>query len=165
MTWPDRRPEVATGERVLAHARTRTGTVLAGTRAALFLPGPDGGAIRVPWECVQSADWDDETATLRVSEMGTWGEQRPSHSFVLLRPDRLLQLLRERVSASILWQQSVPIRGRQGVRVIARRSLGSAERIEWFYDFDPGIDPSDPDVRRLADAALHAAQHQLGLAP
>ncbi len=72
--------EVAAGEKVLAWAATESG-VVAGTRSALYLPG--GG--RIPWEQVEAADWDLDAATLKVSEVGTWGEPRP---VVLLRADR-----------------------------------------------------------------------------
>ena len=73
--------EVAAGERVLAWASSSAGPV-AGTRAALYLP--DGG--RIPWEQVEAADWDLDSETLKVSEVGTWGEPRPTYSFVLGRP-------------------------------------------------------------------------------
>ena len=77
---------------------------------------------RIPWEQVEAADWDLDSATLRISEVGTWGEPRPAYSFVLTEPGRLLQLVRERVTATVVLQRHVPIRGSRGVRVIARRA-------------------------------------------
>ena len=34
---------------------------------------------RLPWEQVEAADWDRDTSTLRVSEVGSWGEPRVEH--------------------------------------------------------------------------------------
>ena len=64
-----RRPdlEVAPGERLLAWTTAADGTVVGGTRDALYLPE------RLPWEQVEAADWDSDTSTFRVREVGTWG--------------------------------------------------------------------------------------------
>jgi hypothetical protein len=149
--------EVSAGEKVLAWASTETGAV-AGTRSALYLP--DG--VRIPWEQVEAADWDLDSETLRVTEVGTWGEPRPVHSLVLSEPSRLLQLVRERVTASVLLQRHVPIRGRLGVRIIARRATTGARDLTWLFDYDEGIDPDDPFVEHAAQEALTAARSELG---
>jgi hypothetical protein len=149
--------EVATGEKVLAWASSGTGPV-AGSRSALYLPG----AVRIPWEQVESADWDLETETLKVTEVGTWGEPRPTHSLVLSEPARLLQLVRERVTASVALQRHVPIRDGLGVRVIARRAPAGARELTWLFEYDAGIDPDDPFVAHAAQEALTAARDELG---
>ena len=149
--------EVAAGEKVLAWAASETGPV-AGTRSALYLPG--GG--RIPWEQVESADWDLESATLKVSEVGTWGEPRPAYSFVLTEPSRLLQLVRERVTATVVLQRHVPIRGSRGVRVIARRAATGDGGLTWLFEYDAGIDPNDPFVEHAAQEALAAARGEIG---
>ncbi len=152
---------VAPGERLLAWAVAADGRVVGGTRDAVYVPD------RIPWEQVEAADWDSETDTLRVSEVGTWGHRRPVHLLVLSAPDRLLQLVRERVTASVVLQRHVPVDGRRGLRVIARRppsGRGRLSEVTWVYEFDEGVDPDDPDVRRLADEALAAARADVGLA-
>ena len=148
--------EVAAGEKVLAWAAAADGAV-AGTRAALYLPG----GHRVPWEHVEAADWDRDSETLRVSEVGTWGEPRPTYSFVLGEPSRLLQLVRERVTASVVLQRHVPIRGKRGVRVIARRPPTGERELAWFFEYDDGIDPDDPFVAHAAHEALAAARGEI----
>jgi hypothetical protein len=155
--------EVAAGERLLAWAPLVEGGWVAGTRDALYLPGS-----RVPWEQVQSADWDRDDGRLRVSEVGTWGEPRPLH--VLAVPDsavkdadRLLQLVRERVTASVLLTRHVRVTGRRGVRVVARRAPSGRSEVAWFYEYDEGIDPDDPVVRLAASEALASAQDEVGL--
>ena len=115
--------DVEPGERVLAWA-TGAGGAVAGTREALYL----SGGHRVPWEQVESADWDLEARTLTVSEVGSWGESRPVHALELDEPARLLQLVRERVTATVLLQRHVAVHDKAGVRVIARRApTGSRE--------------------------------------
>jgi hypothetical protein len=152
--------DVAAGERVLAWAETADGAV-AGTRDALYVRGASGAA-RIPWELVEAADWDNETSVLRVSEVGTWGEQRREHTLGLEQPGRLLELVRERVTASIVLQRHVPVRGRRGLRVIARRAPRGDRPVQWLYEYDEGIDPADPDVARLAEEALDAARRDVG---
>ena len=149
--------EVAAGEKVLAWAAAESG-VVAGTRAALYLPG--GG--RIPWEEVEAADWDLDSETLRVTEVGRWGEPRPAHSFVLAEPGRLLQLVRERVTATVVIQRHVAIRGSRGVRVIARRAATGARELTWLFEYDEGIDPDDPFVEHAAQEALAAARDEIG---
>lgn len=154
----DRRPDlpVPAGERLLAWGTTPDGVVVGGTRDALYLP------LRVPWEQVEAADWDNETSELRVSEVGAWGEIRREHRFAIDEPGRLLELIRERVTASVVLQRHVPITGRLGLRVIARRPPSLTAEITWVYEFDDGIDPDDPAVRLAAAEALAAARGEVG---
>jgi len=148
--------EVGPGERVLAWANTDGDVVLAGTRDAVYLPH------RVPWEEVESVGWDAESTTLRISEVGEWGEQRPEHAFVVAEPGRFLQLVRERVTASVVYQCAVAVADRRHLRVIARRAPGRPAELRWIYEYDDGVDPADPAVRLAAAEALATAQEELG---
>ena len=146
--------EVASGETTLVAALTADGRPVAGTRDALYLP------FRIPWERVEAADWDSETSTLRVSETD-------SEPFaVVLEPDeprRLLELIRERVTASVVLQRHVSVTGSRGLRVIARRAPGRRDNLLWATRYDDGVDPDDPDVRRLAAETLALAKSDVGL--
>ena len=159
-------PELAVGpgERVLAWCRTADDGVLAGTRDALYVEVPGGGVARIPWEQVEAADWDADTDVLRVSLVGSWGQQRVEHALALSEPGRLLELVRERVTASVVLQRHVQLAGRRGVRVIGRRAPRGDAPIEWFYEYDEGVDPADPAVRSAAAEALVAARGDVGLA-
>ena len=148
--------EVGPGERVLAWAEAAEGMV-AGTRDALYV-----GSTRIAWELVEAADWDRDTSVLRVSEVGTWGEHRPEHRLTIEKPGRLLELVRERVTASVVLQRHVPLRGRRGLRVIARRAPRGDRPVVWVFEYDAGVDPEDPEVQRVARAALAAAQEEVG---
>jgi hypothetical protein len=57
----------------------------------------------------------------------------------------------------------VVVRGRRGLRVIARRAPHGRGELFWVYEFDEGVDPDDPRVRRLAEQELRAAQADVGL--
>jgi hypothetical protein len=153
---------VAAGEKVLARAESTSGEVVAGTRDALYLPGP-AGPTRLPWEQVEAADWDRDTDLLRVSEVGSWGEQRVEHTLTIEEPGRLLELVRERVTASVVLQRHVSLEGRRGLRVIARRAPRGDRPLRWFYEYDEGIDPDDARVREVAEATLTAARDEVGL--
>lgn len=161
MRGRSRRPGVAVlpGERVLAWTALDDGRTMAGTREALYLP--DG--TRVPWESVEAARWERDSATFVVSEVGTWGAQRPVHRLALTDPGRFLELVRERVSATVVLQRHVAITGRRGVRVIARRDPSGDRAVTWVYEYDEGVDPDDPAVRAAAREALAVAREQVGL--
>jgi hypothetical protein len=154
------RPEVAVGrgESLLAWAETDDGRIVAGTRDAVYLDG-----TRLPWEDVEAADWDRETDQFRLSEVGSWGDLRAEHVFTIAEPGRLLELVRERVTASVVLQRHVPVTGRRGLRVIARRAPRGDRPVRWFYEYDEGVDPDDPEVRAAAREALELAQRDVGL--
>ena len=150
--------EVEAGERLLAWAPVAGGRWVAGTRDALYLPD-----ARLPWEEVEAADWDHDLSLLRVSEVGQWGLPRVEHGLVLddtapSETDRFLQLVRERVTASVLLVRHVPITGKRGVRVVGRRAPAGRKPVQWVYEYDAGIDPTDPVVQAAAAAALATAQ-------
>ncbi|MGZ5399125.1 MAG: hypothetical protein ACXWDL_09690 [Nocardioides sp.] len=148
---------VGPGESVLAWAEATDGTLVAGTRDALYV-----GEDRLPWEQVETAGWDRDADLLRISEVGTWGQPRVEHAFSFDDPGRLLQLVRERVTASVVLQRHVMVDGRRGLRVIARRAPRGDRPVAWFYEYDEGVDPSDPAVREAAENALSAAREELG---
>ncbi len=150
------------GERVLAGTEAGERVWLLGTHEALHVVG-DGQARRIPWERVEQADWNSDEEQLVVSEVGEFGRVRPQHRFAVTEPGLLLELVRERVTASVVLQRRVPVAGKRGLSVIGRRSPGGAGEVVWSYDFDPGVDPEDPAVMVAAEAALRAARDELGL--
>jgi len=153
-------PAVARGERVLAWAVGPDGRAIGGTRDALYLP--DREPPRLPWEEIAKAEWDSDERVLRVVEVGTYGALQPEHRILLVDPDRLLTLVRERVTASIVVQRHVPVRGRLGVRVLGRRPPAGSGGIAWFVEYDVGLDPADPSVEAVVDAALASARGDVG---
>jgi hypothetical protein len=155
--------EVAAGERLLAWSPVVGGRWVAGTRDALYLPD-----ARLAWEEIEAADWEHDLGLLRVSEVGQWGRPRVEHALTLddttpTETDRLLQLVRERVTASVLLVRHVPITGKRGVRVVGRRAPSGLTPVRWVYEYDAGIDPEDPVVQAAAAAALAMAKDDAGV--
>lgn len=151
---------------MLAWAETEDG-VAGGTRLALYVvptSEPASGIVRVPWEQIEAADWDRDASVLTVTEVGSWGSPRAEHLLAIAEPGRLLELVRERVTASVVLQRHVAIEGRRGVRVIARRSGDDTRPLSWLFQYDEGIDPTDPFVEQAAQEALLAARDEVGSA-
>ena len=153
-------PSLRRGERLLATATTASGALVGGSRDALHLP--DREPARLPWEEIATAEWDTDERTLRVVEIGSYGDPQPEHVLVLDDPDRLLSLVRERVTASMVVQRHVAVRGRLGARILGRRAPGGHGPIAWFVDYAPGRDPADPEVAAGVDAALATARDDVG---
>lgn len=162
------RADLQRATRVLAACSAADGTWLLGTRDALLVVPPEGEARTLPWERVESADWDRDEDRLRVVGVGEYGHPKPTRVLTVADddPSLFLQLLRERVTASVVLQRRVVVSGKRGLTVIARRSPAGANDLTdltWAYELDPGLDPDDPEVQRLADAGVRAAAEELGL--
>lgn len=134
---------------------------LLGTRLALYLVTAGEGTVRLPWETVQAADWDQDAETLTVSEVGEYGAARAAYVFSLEAPVLLLQLIRERVTASVVLQRGYLVDGKTGFKVIGRRSPNGGP-IAWMHEYDAGIDPESPEVRAAAEEALVRARADVG---
>jgi hypothetical protein len=165
------------GDKVLAHTGAADGTWLLGTRSGLVIVGAssaeppasvesgpsDGPVETIRWEQVETADWNRDEERFRIAEVGEFGQPRPVHEFTLSNPGRLLQLIRERVTASVLLQRRVELPGsRSGLTVVARRSPHRDGEISWAVEYDVGVDPADPAVVEVATAGLRAAQDEVG---
>ena len=157
------RAGLARGDKVLASAQAADGSWLLGTRRSLVLLLSEG-VEHLAWEEVEDAAWDQEEGRLRVTGVGSYGEPRPSYDFTMEDPALLLQLIRERVTASIVLQRRVPVRGKLGLTVIGRRSPVGGP-VAWMHAYDPGLDPGDPEVVAVADLALVKAQAEVGDVP
>jgi hypothetical protein len=154
------RADLPRGTKVLAFAQAADGSWLLGTRGSLVLLLPSG-VEQLAWEEVEDAAWDSEARRLRVTGIGSYGDPRPSYAFAMEDPALLLQLVRERVTASIVLQRRVPVRDDLGLTVIGRRSPVGGP-IAWMHAYDPGLDPDDPEVVAVADLALSQAQAEIG---
>jgi hypothetical protein len=142
---------------------TRTELVLVTTGEPTDDAGPEPSVTRIPWERVEGADWHRDDSRLRISEVGEFGRPRPSYEFAMpdAEPALLLQLIRERVTASVVLQRGQLIEGKRGLKVIGRRSPVGGP-IAWMHEYDAGIDPDDPDVAAAADALLREARADVG---
>jgi hypothetical protein len=162
------RAGLARGDKVLSAARADDGTWLVASRAALVLVPPAGAAAddtvtTLPWQEIESAGWNRDDDRFRVSEVGEYGRPRARHAFTLHEASELLAVVRERVTASVVLQRRVAVRGRRGLTVVARRAPNTDAALTWSYELDAGLDPDDPEVRDLAERGLRAAAEELGL--
>ena len=148
---------------MLAWCRSVDGGVLAGTRDALYLDA-DGDVTRIPWEQVEAADWDRRRPTCCASRWSARGassaSSTPSRSPSPAGCSSWCASASRRASCCSATSRSA---GRRGVRVIGRRPPRGNAPIEWFYEYDEGVDPADPAVRTAAAEALVAARGDVGL--
>jgi len=156
-----RRLDLEPGERVLAGAVDSAGDWHVGTDRALHLAS-GAGWRRLPWERVDRAGFDDESGRLRVVEVADFGEPEPTYDLALVEPRRLLELVRERVTASVLLSRNVPVAGSRGVKVVARRSPVGGP-VEWSFLLDDGLRPDDPRVVAAVAAGRADAEAELGV--
>ena len=167
------RPQDGPGEADEVPADTH---VWVGTRAALYIPGEpaggdqdgddqDGGEHyrRVPWASIDRADWNDTDQELRITELAGFGQPMPRSVGRLRGADRLLQLVRERVTASVVVVRTVPLQGRLGVRVVARRDPDRSGELTWSAVLDAKLDATDPAVIDAAQQALERVRAEVGL--
>ena|SRR5215210_1362928 len=143
-------------ERLLAVARLPDGSWVAATPGALVLPGR-----RVDWSTVAHAEWSDEKSQLRVDQLRTAEAEAETHRLVLDEPGRLPEVVRDRVTSSIVASRHTPVEGKAGVRVVARRVLGEDE-LQWQLVVDRGLDPADPRVLTAGETAVSDLRRELG---
>lgn len=149
------------GERVLAWATDGAGQWYVGTARALLLSSPTESR-RLPWESIERAEWNGDTAQLEVVELAEFGQRKPAHRAALQEPQRLLQLVRERITASIVVSVYVPVEGGRGIAVVARRAPHTSEPLTWTCVVDPGLDEGSPSVRAAFERGLAEARAEIG---
>ena len=99
-----------------ARLRRRRRRHLAARHAGGWLVLPVGTRTpAIPWEQVENADWDqDADAAAPSPRSGSTASRGRSHALVMDdHPALLLQLVRERVTASVVLQRRVPVRGKR----------------------------------------------------
>lgn len=154
------RLDLEPGERTLAWATDRDGRWYVGTDRALHLADGDGFR-RLGWEQVERADWQREEGRLAVVEVADWGAPEPRTVIAVDDPGQLLDLLRERVTKSVVATVYARVRGRSGLSVIGRRSPVGSGPIVWSYLLAAGLDPEDPEVVEVARQTLAEAEREL----
>ncbi|HZY28483.1 MAG: hypothetical protein ACRDVO_13440 [Jiangellaceae bacterium] len=144
------------GERALASAASAAGSVVA-TDRRLLVPTADG-YHSIGWDRVDRAAWDGDAEVLVVAESAPLGSPRRDHRLRVEDPRRLLDVVREQVTASVVLTRHVPIDGSLGVRVTGRRRR---DGITWLVAVDEGLRLEDPAIRRLVDAAVASVRAEV----
>lgn len=154
------RLDLAHGERPLAWAIDRAGRWHVGTDRALHLA--DGAGFRkLGWEQIERADWQRESERLAVIEAADWGQTERRIEIQIDEPGQLLELLRERVTKSVLTTAYARVRPRAGIRVVARRSPVGGGPVLWSYVLAEGLAPDDPEVLEVTHRLQQEAAAEL----
>jgi hypothetical protein len=107
----------------------------------------------VGWHRIERGGWNDELHQL------SWVQLDGRRGSVQLdAPGRLPELFRERIEATIVVRQFVPLAGERGVTVSARRDLGAGGGIDWHTSLTRGLSSQDAEVQRAVDDALAATR-------
>lgn len=144
------------GERTLASAAAARGPVVA-TDRRLLVPTSEG-YHSITWDRVDRAAWDGDAEVLVVAESAPLGSPRHEHRLRVEQPRRLLDVVREQVTASVVITRQVPIDGSLGVRVTGRRR---GDGLTWVVAVDDGLRLDDPVIRRLVDAAVASVRAEV----
>ena len=131
---------------------------MGGTVRAFYLP--DGAVL--DWNEIDQAVWHQDENRFDLVTLPIGGPARAYQVHLTDPPGRLPELVRERVTSSIVVNQHVPLDGRRGARIIARRLPGSDE-LDWIVVYDPGVDGKDTEVKERVRDAVAAARADLGV--
>ncbi|MGI8577632.1 MAG: hypothetical protein ACR2KG_06875 [Nocardioidaceae bacterium] len=148
------------GERPLAWASGAHGEWYVGTDRAIHLPA-GSGYRSLRWERIARADWRSDADELAIVEVAEWGRCEPRTQLWVADPGRLLELLRERVTKSVVCTVFASVQGRRGLSVVGRRSPIGNRPVVWCYVLSEGLDPSDPLVVETAERTLAQARAEL----
>jgi hypothetical protein len=132
-----------------------------GSNLALHVPEPGGGHRRIGWEDIERADWQRDTDRLAVVEVSDWGQPEQTTVLHVDAPGHLLELIRERVTKSVVYRMYAPVRRSAGLSVVGRRAPTGRGPITWSYVLAPSLDPADPAVAHVAENALATARREL----
>lgn len=151
---------------MLAWANERSGWPVVASTAAIYLAPVESAASeaatgdheRVPYEQVAAATWEEPAL-----EIVTVGPDRRRYVLRLDEPGLFPVIVRDRVTASIVVSEHVPLVGVAGARITARRPLVGPGEVSWNVVFDSGLDPGDPVLREAADEAITRLRATTGL--
>jgi hypothetical protein len=150
--------EFSPGERVLAVADDPGGRAVVATNQALWIQRLPPAYSRVPWMEIGRASFADDVLTVVLAAPLLNGPG--SLRIPLADAGRLPGVVRERVTASVVFDQHVRLRGRQGVRVIARRRP-DGDSLTWSYVVDDGLSLTAEEAE-LADGVVAARRAEYG---
>lgn len=139
-------------QRILAWAAAVNGFAI-GSPALLSFTRGDGWA-HVGWHEVERGGWNSEQGALNWTLYAEPGAARPSGSVELIDPGRLPELFRERVAATIAFEQFVAVAGDRGVIISARRDLRDGGDVTWHSTLTRGLSWQVDGVRAAADDAV-----------
>ncbi|MEI2765601.1 MAG: hypothetical protein V9F82_07955 [Dermatophilaceae bacterium] len=133
--------------------------LLAGTLTLALVDGRRGPTWRRAWHEIDRASWDREPAQLTV----TWVDGTPPSRWPLAGAREFLLVLRERVQASVVAVQTVPLPGRRTARAVLRLDLATRAPFEQLLPGPGGR--LDPSARAATEAAFARLWDDIGIPP
>ena len=151
---------IGPGERVLTSVRQVSAALVIATDRAVY--HQDGRSwSRLGWEDVDQVLWDDEPRALTLTTARHEGPSR-----VVLRLPRhapLVEVARERVTATTLASAPLLSRGRVCGWLTARRPPGS-DQVRWVLALQDATAAGDPALPSRVSEAIAVLEADLGLA-
>ena len=96
------------------------------------------------WETIDRATWDNDDELITITETSLLGSAAASVPAAGRETrGRLLDVVREQVTASVVISRYVLIEGRHGVRITGRRQPGRAT-LNWLVAVDHGLSIDAP---------------------
>ncbi len=151
------RLRLATGDRVLAAAPFDGGHLVA-TRYGLWELPAEADPTFLHWDEVDRADWHEGRFTVVLTPAE--GEAR-SRGYPVTAPGRMPEVVRDRVTASIVVNNPHRLSGGGTVRVLARRREGE-DGLRWLLAFERAADARDAARRAEAEGYLAQARESVG---
>lgn len=146
------------GERVIAWGTDPgpdgTPRYLVATDRALYLQASDE---RIEWDRITKATWEQPVFDLVIADV-------PPRRLRVSVADSgdLPAAVHDRVTASVVVSERIDLGDGRGAKAVARRA-SDVDPIRWSVVFDPGLDPTDPELRAAADRALTDLRQVLGI--
>ena len=126
------------------------------TRTALVIGGDPPTVL--PWHCIDRASWESPTFSLTYRDPDSGASQ--VLQLELAERGDLPRAVRDRVTRSVVLSRRVELSEGAGAVVAARRDDSGA--VSWTVVFDPGLDPTDPQLQQQARLALQDLRQSLG---
>lgn len=148
---------VPKGERIMATAlgpkAYEPAVVIATDKALYFATNTEPD--RISWTQIAKANWEEP-----------WLEITTNQDVVIklyLDPcGQVPPMVRDRVTASVLFRETLTLDIEGTITAIGRREPNSTE-ISWLIEFHGDLDPSDPLTAASADRALAELRNTLGV--
>lgn len=148
------------GERVLASAVDQlTGSYVVATNWHLDVVAPDATLTTHSWHEVDAGQWEPQTWTLSVSWID---RKRPAQWTFEPQDTRLPEAFHERVRASIVLAEELPLAGRGKGRVVVRRDLQTDELVTQTV-LGRTVRADDPQVQEVVARTTAYVKDQVGL--
>ena len=156
-------PLLAGGERVLVTDRDAAGAQVLATTFAIYhrdSSSPEDPWRRLEWAETRNVSWDRKQGTLHLRALVPGSASDMTLTLAPRTP--IAALARERVAATVLASERVPLGERDTAVLSARRRPGSAE-LTWVVVLNGDADPDDADVRARVSSAIRRLRAETGL--